>query len=148
MMLISIRPHADHPLRDSAGFFALFVEVGGEIACAAVLVAAGASQNVAACAGVFAAFGGHAGVEVIEPPEMRARLETFAADAFDAEAFVAAPVNAPQGGPMHPMARMVSDLAVIVPILEPAQRETLAGLLEKGPPMGAPGDHEHGPGPR
>ena len=76
--------------------------------------------------------------------EMRARLESFAADSFDAQAFVAPPAGAPQGGPMQPLARMVNELAVVVPLLEPAQRETLAALLEKGPP----GGREHGPGAR
>jgi hypothetical protein len=33
---------------------------------------------------------------------------------------------------------MVKDLAVIVPLLEPAQREELAARIEKGPP-GPPG---------
>lgn len=77
--------------------------------------------------------------------EMRARLESFAADTFDAKAFVTPPADAPAGRPMHPLARMVNELAVVVPILEPAQRETLAALLEKGPPMGPPGGHERGP---
>jgi Spy/CpxP family protein refolding chaperone len=79
---------------------------------------------------------------------MRARLESFAADSFDAKAFVAPPADAPQVGMMHPLARMVNELAVVVPLLQPAQRETLAALLEKGPPMGRPGDHERGPGAR
>jgi Spy/CpxP family protein refolding chaperone len=75
---------------------------------------------------------------------MRARMESFAADTFDARAFVAPPADAPQGAMMHPLARMVNELAVVVPLLEPAQRETLAAMLEKGPP----GGREHGPGPR
>jgi Spy/CpxP family protein refolding chaperone len=81
---------------------------------------------------------------------MRARLETFAADTFDATAFVAPPTDAPQGGMMHPLARMVNQLAVVVPLLQPAQRETLAALLEKGPSafMGPLGRHERGPGAR
>ena len=80
--------------------------------------------------------------------EMSARLESFAADSFDAKAFVAPPAGAPQGGRMHPLARMVNELAVVVPLLDPAQRETLAAQLEEGPPMGRSGDHERGPGPR
>jgi len=79
---------------------------------------------------------------------MNARLESFASDSFDAKAFVAPPAGAPQGGAMHPLARMVNELAVVVPLLDPAQREALAAQLEKGPPMGRPGDHERGPGPR
>lgn len=66
--------------------------------------------------------------------EMRARLQSFAADSFDAKAFVAPPANAPQGKPrMHPMARRVNELAVIVPLLDATQRETLAAQLEKAP---------------
>jgi hypothetical protein len=71
---------------------------------------------------------------------MRARLESFAADSFDAQAFVAPPADAPQGRPMQPLARMVNELAVVVPLLEPAQREALAALLEKG----SPGAHARG----
>jgi Spy/CpxP family protein refolding chaperone len=76
--------------------------------------------------------------------KMRARLETFASDSFDAKAFVTPPEGA-AGGPKQHIERMVKDLAVVVPILEPAQREQLASLLEKGPPMGPP--HGRG-GPR
>jgi Spy/CpxP family protein refolding chaperone len=77
--------------------------------------------------------------------EMSARLESFAADTFDAKAFLAPPANAPQGKPMmHPMARMVNELAVVVPLLDATQRETLAAQLEKGPPMGPPGGRERG----
>ena len=80
--------------------------------------------------------------------EMSARLESFASDSFDAKAFLAPPAGAPQGGPMHPLARMVNELAVVVPLLDSTQRETLAAQLEKGPPMGRPGGHERGPGAR
>jgi len=66
--------------------------------------------------------------------EMRARLEGFAADAFDAKAFVAPPEGAEARGPMPPLEGMVKAVSVVVPILEPAQRETLAARLEKGPP--------------
>jgi Spy/CpxP family protein refolding chaperone len=74
--------------------------------------------------------------------EMRARIEGFAADAFDAKAFVAFPEGADAVGPWQHIERMVKDLAVVVPVLEPAQREALAALLEKGPPapMGHPGE--------
>jgi Spy/CpxP family protein refolding chaperone len=83
--------------------------------------------------------------------EMSARLEAFAADSFDAKAFVAPPAGAEGFGPKQHMERMVKDLAVVVPLLDPAQRETLAAQLEKGPPAhpGHPGEHEgargHGP---
>lgn len=77
---------------------------------------------------------------------MRARLEGFAAATFDAKAFVAPPEGGPAGGPKQHFERMVKDLAVVVPMLEPAQREALAARLEKGPPMGPPGGpREHGP---
>jgi Spy/CpxP family protein refolding chaperone len=74
--------------------------------------------------------------------QMRARMESFASDTFDAKAFVAPPADAPQGAMMNPMARMVNELAVVVPLLDATQRETLAAQLEKGPPapmMGRPG---------
>jgi Spy/CpxP family protein refolding chaperone len=82
--------------------------------------------------------------------QMRARMESFASDTFDAKAFVAPPADAPQGAMMHPLARMVNELAVVVPLLDPAQREALAVQLEKGPGgmMGPPGGREHGPGAR
>ncbi|MGZ3421677.1 MAG: Spy/CpxP family protein refolding chaperone [Polyangiales bacterium] len=66
--------------------------------------------------------------------EMDARLQTFAADNFDANAFVAPPANAPKMGPAMHGDRFLNDLAVIVPILTPAQRDMLAAKLEKGPP--------------
>jgi Spy/CpxP family protein refolding chaperone len=67
--------------------------------------------------------------------EMAARLQTFVGDEFDATAFLAKPTNAPEKGKMgfgHGD-RMLKDLAVIVPILTPAQRELLAAKIEKGP---------------
>lgn len=73
---------------------------------------------------------------------MRARLEGFAAASFDAKAFVAPPEGGPAGKPKQHLERMVKDLAVVVPMLEPAQREALAARLEKGPPGGP---REHGP---
>lgn len=82
--------------------------------------------------------------------EMRARLEAFAGASFDAKAFLAPPAGADARGPAgmaHPLERLVKDLAVVVPILEPAQREALAALLEKAPPMGPP-PGARGPGPR
>lgn len=69
--------------------------------------------------------------------EGKARLQSFAADSFDAKAFLA------EGGKMGPKAhldRMITSLAAIVPVLTPEQRATLADRLEKGP-MGM---HERG----
>jgi len=82
--------------------------------------------------------------------EMRTRLEGFAADTFDAKAFLTPPADARVGGPMNPMARMVNELAVVVPILDATQRETLAAQLEKGPPasMRPHGGPDHGRGAR
>ncbi len=65
---------------------------------------------------------------------MRAQLASFAGDAFDAAAFVTPPEGAKAGGPGHPLEGMVRDLAVVVPLLEPAQRDALASRLEQGPP--------------
>jgi Spy/CpxP family protein refolding chaperone len=63
--------------------------------------------------------------------EMEARLQTFVADTFDANAFVAPPKDAP--AMMAHENPMLKDLAVIVPILTPAQREKLATKIEQGP---------------
>jgi Spy/CpxP family protein refolding chaperone len=63
--------------------------------------------------------------------EMEARLQTFVADDFDAKAFVAPPKDAP--AMMAHENPMLKDLAVIVPILTPAQREKLATKIEQGP---------------
>jgi Spy/CpxP family protein refolding chaperone len=65
--------------------------------------------------------------------EMDARLQTFASDKFDANAFVAPPANAPKDGPAMHGDHFIKTLAVIVPILTPAQREKLASKIEKGP---------------
>ena len=63
--------------------------------------------------------------------EMGARLDKFAAPTFDATAFVTPPADAPAfGGPGE---HFLKELAVIVPILTPAQREKLAEKIEKGP---------------
>jgi Spy/CpxP family protein refolding chaperone len=73
--------------------------------------------------------------------EMKTRLEGFAADSFDAKAFLAGDVK--KGNHKNPRAhldRMVTSLSAILPILTPAQRTSLAERLEKGP-MGKP---EHG----
>lgn len=71
---------------------------------------------------------------------MRARLESFASDSFDAKAFTSPPEGADRH---HPAEHMLKTLAVVVPILEPAQREKLAANLEKGPP--GPGRRGHHP---
>lgn len=66
--------------------------------------------------------------------EMRTRLESFAQESFDAT-LLTAPPDGPAGrGPRHPLEAMIDDLQIVVPILEPDQRETLASILEKGPP--------------
>jgi Spy/CpxP family protein refolding chaperone len=71
--------------------------------------------------------------------ERKAKLETFAADSFDAKAFLAG--DAKKGmGPQAHLDRMVTSLAAIVPVLTPAQRTALADKLEKGPM----GKHERG----
>ena len=64
--------------------------------------------------------------------QMKARLEAFASEAFDAKAF-ATPLEG-AGPPREHVARMVDDMSRVVPILDAAQRETLASRLEKGPP--------------
>lgn len=68
--------------------------------------------------------------------EMRARLESFASDRFDAAAAL------PPKDAMKPdhHAKMAQALAAIVPVLDPAQREALAERLEEGP-MGRHGRH-------
>jgi Spy/CpxP family protein refolding chaperone len=64
--------------------------------------------------------------------EMKARLESFAADTFDAKAFLA--IDGKNGmGPRAHIDGMIDSLAAIVPILTPAQRSSLADRLEKGP---------------
>ena len=65
--------------------------------------------------------------------ETEARLRAFAADRFDAKAFVAPPARDREGGPRAHLARMVRAVAAIVPVLDGAQREVLAKNLESGP---------------
>ncbi|AGP41973.1 hypothetical protein SCE1572_50255 [Sorangium cellulosum So0157-2] len=72
--------------------------------------------------------------------EMRARLEAFAADRFDASALLSA-ADAKVGPRAH-LDRMVDALAAIVPVLDEAQRNALADRLEQGPAAGRP---ERGP---
>ncbi len=69
---------------------------------------------------------------------MRARLETFAADRFDANAFLPQPPAGEKMGPRAHLDRMVGALAAIVPILDEAQRNALAERIEKGPFAGRP----------
>jgi len=72
--------------------------------------------------------------------EHKARLESFAKDDFDANAFLAKPANAPEMGKgmkgMHE--HMLQELAVITEVLTPAQREKLATKIEMGPEHGMP----------
>lgn len=71
--------------------------------------------------------------------EMAARLETFAADTFDAKAFVKGPAGLEgpgAGGRRQHLEQMVRTLSAVLPILQPVQREKLAAQLEKGPTMG------------
>lgn len=64
--------------------------------------------------------------------DMEAKLESFKADAFDANAFVTPPagLDKPQG---H-ADRMATDLQIVVSVLDQAQREKLAAKIEQGPP--------------
>lgn len=65
--------------------------------------------------------------------EMKTRLQSFATDSFDARSFLQRPEGAERIGRGHGPDRMLRDLAVVVPILTAAQRETLATRLEQGP---------------
>ncbi len=80
---------------------------------------------------------------------MKARLEAFVEDSFDAASFAKPPAGPDQGpgGPMGPaqhVERLVKELSAVLPILQPAQREKLAALLEKGPPAGGRMGPHHG----
>lgn len=66
--------------------------------------------------------------------EMDAKLESFKADAFDANAFVARPADAPQMEPKGHADRMAKELSIIVSVLDASQREKLAQKIEQGPP--------------
>jgi Spy/CpxP family protein refolding chaperone len=73
--------------------------------------------------------------------EKKAKLEGFAADNFDAKAFLAGDFK--KGHHKNPKAhldRMVTSLSAILPVLTPEQRTSLADKLEKGPM----GKREHG----
>lgn len=65
---------------------------------------------------------------------MNERLQSFAADSFDAKAFVAMPEGAAKFGPDKMHGHMVKELAAIVPLLDDAQRAELAKRIEQGPP--------------
>lgn len=69
--------------------------------------------------------------------EMRARMEAFAGDRFNANAFLPAAKEGPRG---H-LEGMITSLAAVLPILDQAQRDALADRLEEGPRMGK---HERG----
>ena len=63
---------------------------------------------------------------------MQAKLESFKADQFDATAFVTPPKDlVPREGAV--LRGHANPLAVITPVLTPAQREALAARIEKGP---------------
>jgi Spy/CpxP family protein refolding chaperone len=72
--------------------------------------------------------------------ERKARLVSFASDSFDAKQFTTPPADAP--AMKYPGERMVRALAVVVPLLDAAQREKLAQRIEQGP--GHRGEH-HAP---
>lgn len=71
--------------------------------------------------------------------ERQAQLQTFTADSFDANAFVAPPPgekaldHRPGDAKAH-FERMANELAVITSVLDQNQREQLATRLEQGPP--------------
>jgi Spy/CpxP family protein refolding chaperone len=66
---------------------------------------------------------------------MDAKLQTFKADTFDANAFVTPPANAAQKGPMGGHAdHMAKELSAVVSVLTAEQREKLAQKIEQGPP--------------
>jgi len=64
--------------------------------------------------------------------EKLARLQTFANDTFDANAFVAPP-SGDAKSPTDRADHMLKKLAVVTSVLEPAQREKLAARFEQSP---------------
>lgn len=64
---------------------------------------------------------------------MDAKLQSFKADDFDANAFVTPPADAPKMGPQDHGDRMAKELSIVVSVLTPAQREQLAQKIEQGP---------------
>lgn len=63
--------------------------------------------------------------------EREAELQTFKQASFDAAAFVTPPADAEKIGPRAHGDRMLTHLAVIVPLLTPEQREKLAQKIEQ-----------------
>ena len=76
---------------------------------------------------------------------MEERLTSFAAEKFDASAFAAPPKDAPMRGFGHGREGMIKKLAIVVPLLDDAQRAELAKRIEQGPPEGK---HHGRRGPR
>ncbi|HEX8791249.1 MAG TPA: hypothetical protein VF765_09905 [Polyangiaceae bacterium] len=68
--------------------------------------------------------------------DLRARLQTFASDRFDAAAFVAPAKDMPPMGMREHVEHTLHALAAILPVLDATQRETLAAAIEAGPPHG------------
>ena len=66
--------------------------------------------------------------------DLDTKLQTFKADTFDATAFVTPPAGAKPPGAEEAHGGPGNELAVIVPILTPAQREKLAQRIEQGQP--------------
>lgn len=80
--------------------------------------------------------------------QRKQHLELFVAERFDAAAFLDAGAKAMREGGRGHMEHLVKALAVVVPVLDDAQRATLADTLAKGP-MGMKGMKGHGKrGPR
>lgn len=75
--------------------------------------------------------------------QMKQHMELFVAERFDAAAFLESGAKAMREGGRGPMAHMVKALAVVVPVLDEAQRATLADTLAKGP-LGMKGMRGHG----
>ena len=63
-----------------------------------------------------------------------AKLQSFKADAFDANAFVTPPEGAPKGPPAGHADHLAKELSIVLSVLDPAQREKLAAKIEQGPP--------------
>ncbi len=79
--------------------------------------------------------------------QKKAALEAFASDGFDANTTLAATHEGPmQRGRMAHFGRFPHDLAVVVPLLDPTQREALAQKIEAGPPIGP--QHDRGETPQ
>ena len=68
---------------------------------------------------------------------MKERLQSFASDTFDANAFAKPPEGAPKMGPDKMFGGMVKMIAIVTPILDETQRAELAKRIEEAP-MGPP----------